>query len=441
MKILMIIHHLKSGGPAKQAQLMEKYLKSAGNEVELYTISKKTGFLHSLRDLTKSYRELKKKIKYTNYDIIQVFDAFYAGFIGIKLKLKFNIPVILRVGTVIEDFYMGRIIEKLAAYVEYGPLWKNLGPADDIRLRTSQKVLGHHERQYTAIAYDPDMGEYELPFLRFEILTNRHGNPILRIHQPIGVAYRVDQDILKQLAEFDADKVTTKFEISYTSRFTIDGKPWVILDMDGTVIEETLDDLALQFGVQDEVGILTRQAMSSTIDNGYDDLVKSRLNIITKAAWDRGKEIGPELLLNYARTIPLAFGAAELVDYLKRDGYNIALVSGGFSIVVEQVALRLGADAFVANELVFGENGLLPYETIVTVNGNKDKIVREIKRRHHPSAIYYIGDGSNDVPAMKLEGVIGIATYTAHDLTKTNADYVLTNNDLFEAYNTISVGE
>ncbi|MBA7517778.1 D-inositol-3-phosphate glycosyltransferase [subsurface metagenome] len=110
----MIIYKLKYGGVASQANLMYYEFIKMKNIVVLYSIiNSQNQSKFFILNLIKSMIELKRFIASNNFDVIQIYGAFYAGILGLFLKKLNKIPTIIRVGSLIEDFYSGRILEKL----------------------------------------------------------------------------------------------------------------------------------------------------------------------------------------------------------------------------------------------------------------------------------------------------------------------------------------
>lgn len=101
-------------------------------------------------------------------------------------------------------------------------------------------------------------------------------------------------------------------------------------------------------------------------------------------------------LLNY-RFID---GAQSVIGQLSACGYEVVIVSGGFDIVVDDVARKLGVQhAYNNSYLVFdADNRLADILTTWDENRYKPLLVRSVCRRFgvSPQDVFYVGDGDND---------------------------------------------
>src|ERR1700722_7310684 len=110
-------------------------------------------------------------------------------------------------------------------------------------------------------------------------------------------------------------------------------KRLVVLDMDSTLIRiEVIDELARAAGVGPEVSRITERAMQGEMD--YDESLRQRVALL--------KGLDVAVLDRIAADLPLTEGAETMVRVLKRLGYKIAVISGGFSRAAEALKRRLG---------------------------------------------------------------------------------------------------
>ncbi|WP_029894713.1 phosphoserine phosphatase SerB [Desulfohalovibrio reitneri] len=176
----------------------------------------------------------------------------------------------------------------------------------------------------------------------------------------------------------------------------------VAFDMDSTLIQaEVIDELAAEAGVGDQVAAITESAMRGELD--FQESLRSRLRLL------RG--LNEEALERVAERIPLTEGAERLITNLKRFGYKIAIISGGFTYFGRRLQERLGIDYLHANELEVADG-----KVTGEVNGpivdaeRKAELLRGIAESEDISLqqVIAVGDGANDLPMLNLAG-LGIA--------------------------------
>ncbi|MEF3698052.1 phosphoserine phosphatase SerB [Desulfolutivibrio sp.] len=176
----------------------------------------------------------------------------------------------------------------------------------------------------------------------------------------------------------------------------------VAFDMDSTLIAaEVIDELAKEAGVGREVVAITESAMRGEID--FKQSLRKRLALL------RG--LPADTLEAVARRIPMTEGAERLINNLKRFGYKIAIISGGFTYFGRRLQDRLGIDFLFANELEI-ENGRLTGNVVgdIVDAAKKAEILKDIAAREGLSLqqVIAVGDGANDLPMLNLAG-LGIA--------------------------------
>jgi len=176
----------------------------------------------------------------------------------------------------------------------------------------------------------------------------------------------------------------------------------VAFDMDSTLIQaEVIDELAREMGVGQEVSAITAAAMRGELD--FRESLRRRLGLLAGMPADRLEKV--------ADRIPLTEGAERLIRNLKRFGYKIAIISGGFTYFGQRLQESLGIDYLYANELEI-ESGRLTGRVKggIVDAARKAEILREIAARENISLqqVIAVGDGANDLPMLGLAG-LGIA--------------------------------
>jgi phosphoserine phosphatase len=179
-------------------------------------------------------------------------------------------------------------------------------------------------------------------------------------------------------------------------------KRLVVLDMDSTLIRiEVIDELARAAGVGPEVARITERAMQGEMD--YDESLRQRVALL--------KGLDVAVLDRIASDLPLTDGAETLVRVLKRLGYKIAVISGGFSRAAEALKRRLGVDYAYSNNLEV-QGGKLTGRVIgPIVNAQrKAELLETIAQAEGVllDQVIAVGDGANDALMLERAG-LGIA--------------------------------
>jgi phosphoserine phosphatase len=191
-------------------------------------------------------------------------------------------------------------------------------------------------------------------------------------------------------------------------------KRLVVMDVDSTLIQdEVIELIAEQAGCGAAVAAITDQAMRGELD--FEESLRARVALLAGL---------PEEALAVVRSqVRLAPGARTLVRILKRLGYRIALVSGGFSQVTDSLAADLGFDYALANtlEVVDGKltGGLVG--AVVDRAAKAAALERFARDSGVPvSQTVAIGDGANDLDMLGRAG-LGIA-FNAKPVVREAAD-------------------
>jgi phosphoserine phosphatase len=179
-------------------------------------------------------------------------------------------------------------------------------------------------------------------------------------------------------------------------------KRLIVLDMDSTLIRiEVIDELARAAGVGKEVAAITERAMQGEMN--YDESLKQRVALL--------KGLDVAALDKIAAELPLTEGAETMVRVLKRLGYRIAVISGGFSRAAEALKRRLGLDYAFSNNLEI-EGGKLTGRVVgPIVNAQRKAELLELIAQLEGvllDQVIAVGDGANDILMLERAG-LGIA--------------------------------
>ncbi|WP_062314802.1 phosphoserine phosphatase SerB [Demequina rhizosphaerae] len=190
-----------------------------------------------------------------------------------------------------------------------------------------------------------------------------------------------------------------------------------VLDVDSTLITaEVIELIAARAGTRELVAEITERAMRGELD--FSASLQER--VATLAG------VPDTVFADVLAEVELTPGAPELIAGLQAAGWEVALVSGGFTEVVGPLASRLGITRYRANRLEVVD-GALTGRTVGTV------VNREVKAetlREFAAEVgcpledaVAIGDGANDLDMMATAG-LGIAWH-AKPIVQEKADVAL----------------
>jgi phosphoserine phosphatase len=116
-----------------------------------------------------------------------------------------------------------------------------------------------------------------------------------------------------------------------------------------------------------------------------------------------------EEIMEWVNSVEYMDYAKELVEFLKENGFKIAILSSGLMCLARKVGEELGVDYVYANELIFDEEGRITGEVnpVVDFQG-KGAILRKLKEELKPELTVAVGDGYNDISMFK-EADVAIA--------------------------------
>jgi phosphoserine phosphatase len=178
----------------------------------------------------------------------------------------------------------------------------------------------------------------------------------------------------------------------------------VAFDMDGTLVEQESSWWALHqaFGVQAEARENLEAYERGEID--YPEFMRRDIKL-----WQPLPHISQ--IEQVFKAFKLAPNAAEVVEEIRKRGYEIAIITGGIDILAEMVARKLQINHILANGLEVDERGYLTGEGIFRVEPYlKHEALMKLARKLDVSLdeCVAVGDSKYDVNFLKHAG-LGVA--------------------------------
>lgn len=259
--------------------------------------------------------------------------------------------------------------------------------------------------------------------LNIDSIKRLTGRPPLDISDIDSLRSCVELSIRGDLEPVQREALSAKFmDISSTEGIDISfqkddmyrrTRRLICFDMDSTLIKtEVIDELADRAGVGAQVRAITESAMRGEID--FKESFTKRVALL--------KGLDESVMKDIAENLPIMDGADRLMTVLKKSGFKIAILSGGFTYFGEYLKKRFGVDYVYANNLEI-ENGKLTGRFVGDIIDGKRKaellsLIAQVEKIEIEQVIA-VGDGANDLPMLNLAG-LGIA-FHAKPKVKANA--------------------
>ena len=189
--------------------------------------------------------------------------------------------------------------------------------------------------------------------------------------------------------------------------------------------EESLDKIAEEAGIGNEIKNITKRAMRGELD--FKDALLQRINLLNSYPLENIFKLNQEIRIND--------GARELVQKMKANSCITVLISGGFSPSVSYIAKKIGFDYYHCNNFLYKKK----YSKIV-LNGCVQNPILDKKSKLDITKNYLkkfnftldevisVGDGANDIDLIKYSG-IGVS-YKGKKVLNDVADVVFNHTNL-----------
>lgn len=187
----------------------------------------------------------------------------------------------------------------------------------------------------------------------------------------------------------------------------------ICFDMDSTLIKtEVIDELAERAGVGEQVRAITERAMRGEID--FRESFTERVALL--------KGLDESVMKDIAEHLPITEGVERLMYVLKKYGYKIAILSGGFTYFGNYLKEKFGIDYVYANNLEIVDGKLTGRYIGDIVDGKRKaellQLIAQVENVDIAQTIA-VGDGANALPMLSVAG-LGIA-FHAKPKVKENA--------------------
>ncbi len=190
----------------------------------------------------------------------------------------------------------------------------------------------------------------------------------------------------------------------------------IIFDMDKTLIRgNSWYRLNTAMGITpEEDELLYRLGPEKEGIIAYDEWLQILVKIMIQRSHPTRQDI-ERIVLNYE----FVEQAMETVKALQDKGYTVAIISGSFNLIVDDVARKLSIEHGYNNTyLVFDKDDML--ENIILTWDDvryKPLLVQSICRRFgiHPKDVFYVADGDNDIEIFRETIGVVIENTDHHD--------------------------
>ncbi len=202
-----------------------------------------------------------------------------------------------------------------------------------------------------------------------------------------------------------------------------------VFDFDSTLMDgETIEIIAAEVGLQEEVAKITKRAMEGELD--FFDSLTYRVSLLKGISSAKVDEI--------CKNLPLMPGAKETISELKKRGFTVVCFSGGFKNATGPAKEPLGYDADFSN-ILHSKDGFLTGQVggPMMFNDSKGRMLQNLQSilGATPETTLAVGDGANDLSMFKFAKTK--AAFCAKEVLKKEATIVVEEKDLTQILNYI----
>ncbi|HXO14268.1 MAG TPA: phosphoserine phosphatase SerB [Mycobacterium sp.] len=355
-------------------------------------------------------RRVSALITVTGHDKPGVTSALFEVLSGHEVELLNVEQVVIRnrltLGVLVSaplDVAEGKVLrDEIEAAIHGVGLDVSIERSDDLRIIREPSthtimVLG---RPITAEAFGVVAREVAALGVNIDLIRGVSDYPVtgleLRVSVPAGIGGRLQEVLTRVAADVGVDVALEDYSIARRA------KRLIVFDVDSTLIQqEVIEMLAARAGALDAVAAITDAAMRGELD--FAESLHQRVRTLAG--------LPAEVLEEVAEDVMLTPGARTTVRTLRRLGYHVGVVSGGFRQVIEPLAHELMLDFVAANELEIVD-GKLTGRVVgqIVDRAGKAKALRDFADQVGvPMAqTVAVGDGANDIDMLAAAG-LGVA--------------------------------
>ena len=355
-------------------------------------------------------RRVSALITVTGHDKPGVTSALFEVLSGHEVELLNVEQVVIRnrltLGVLVSaplDVAEGKVLrDEIEAAIHGVGLDVSIERSDDLRIIREPSthtimVLG---RPITAEAFGVVAREVAALGVNIDLIRGVSDYPVtgleLRVSVPAGIGGRLQEVLTRVAADVGVDVALEDYSIARRA------KRLIVFDVDSTLIQqEVIEMLAARAGTLDAVAAITDAAMRGELD--FAESLHQRVGTLAG--------LPAEVLDEVAEAVELTPGARTTIRTLRRLGYHVGVVSGGFRQVIEPLAHELMLDFVAANELEIVD-GKLTGRVVgqIVDRAGKAKALRDFAHQVGvPMAqTVAVGDGANDIDMLAAAG-LGVA--------------------------------
>ncbi len=200
-----------------------------------------------------------------------------------------------------------------------------------------------------------------------------------------------------------------------------------VFDFDSTLMDgETIDFLADEIGIKDEVSAITKKAMAGELDF-FESLVE-RVSLLKGLSVEKVDEI--------CHSLPYMKGAKETISELKAKGFRVIVFSGGFRNATDYAKDILGYDTSFSN-ILHSKDGVLSglVGGDMMFGFSKGDMLQRVQAMLDisPKETMVVGDGANDVSMFRYAEKK--VAFCANEILKKEANITIQEKDLSKILN------